>query len=157
MNRTRITAGLVAMIAAVAAFPALAAGKTGPSVLAQGERITKADTSPSKIDGTYTTSYTRAQFLPLAFDRGENNPGNWGSFRLVLKGGRFTYTQLNGHSSSARGTYMVAGNRITLRPQTERGVWIYTWRLSTDGKLLSFKKAKREEPTGFIVKPWRKV
>jgi hypothetical protein len=55
-------------------------------------------------------------------------------------------------------TYKVTGDRITLRAVSDPGeVWNFAWKLSPDRRTLTFKKQGPIGPTGFIVKPWRRV
>ena len=115
-------------------------------------------TTGSRIDGSYSVTYTREQFLAKTTDPTENNPGNWGHFKLVLRNGHFTYSRLNSPKYTTTGTYEVAGAEITLhsvKDPTE--VWNFRWKHTAVGRYLIFHKLGHIGPTGFIVKPWNKT
>lgn len=109
----------------------------------------------TRINGTYITSFTQAQFLAKTTDPEENNPANWGQFRMVFRNGHFTNNKLNG--PKAGGSYTITGNTITMHPTNQPEVWHFHWKLSADSKLLTFVKIGHIGPTGFTVKPWKRI
>jgi TRAP-type C4-dicarboxylate transport system substrate-binding protein len=119
-----------------------------------------ADQQASSLDGVYRTSFTREELAksPLLYDAGEINEENWGEFTLTFDHGRVTLTQRNDvASSSTSGTYTINGKAIILR-FTEGGnageTFAAHWSLYRD--VLTFKRLG-ELPTGYLVKPWRRV
>ena len=118
------------------------------------------------LAGTWTVTYTKAEFFAAGAAQDEDSPANWGHFTLKLGQGRWWESEKPGPAS---GTYVVRGDEITFyrhdhtSPGTESEVWgPYTWSVYRD--TLTFKKAWPEAnfgvdkgPTGLVVKPWHKV
>jgi TRAP-type C4-dicarboxylate transport system substrate-binding protein len=113
-------------------------------------------TQVTPLDGVWEVSYTRAEFVAAHPDPSEVVPENYGSFTLTLRRGDFSST----------GTYVVRGDTITF--YQGQAVWRYRW--SVYRQTLTFKKLGGQEPgcslsvslgqcepTGFVVKPWRRV
>jgi TRAP-type C4-dicarboxylate transport system substrate-binding protein len=131
----------------------------GPLGLAPGNGSPGAGTKTTQVtplDGVWQVSYTRAEFVAAHPDPSEVVPANYGSFTLTLRRGEFSDT----------GTYAVRGDTITFYQGQE--VWKYRW--SVYRQTLTFKKLGGQEPgcslsvslgqcepTGFVVKPWRRV
>jgi TRAP-type C4-dicarboxylate transport system substrate-binding protein len=119
------------------------------------------------LAGTWTVSYTRAEFFAAGAGPDEDNPGNWGHFTLRFAQGRWWETgPLGTNSSESSGTYVVSGYKVTFYrhdhayPGSDTEVWgPYTWSIYRD--MLTFKKAwpggGDQGPTGLVVKPWLKT
>jgi TRAP-type C4-dicarboxylate transport system substrate-binding protein len=128
----------------VAIIPACKQG-AGAGAGARGRRL---------IAGTYTATVTRNELLKHpAFEYGEDNPGNYGRFRLHLREGRWTLENLSLPFTSG-GTYSIDANTITLRPATTGEVFVFRWSLYRDR--LTFTKVS-PGPTPFVVHPWIRV
>jgi TRAP-type transport system periplasmic protein len=103
------------------------------------------------IAGRYTATVTRAELLDNpAFEYGEDNPGNYGKYRLELRDGRWTLINLSIDYTSG-GTYTVDASTITLRPATTGEVFVFRWSLYRGA--LTFTKVSAG-PTPFVVHPW---
>jgi TRAP-type C4-dicarboxylate transport system substrate-binding protein len=113
-------------------------------------------TQVTPLDGVWQVTYTRAEFVAAHPDPSEVVPANYGSFTLTLRRGEFSDT----------GTYAVRGDTITF--YQGQAVWRYRW--SVYRQTLTFKKLGGQEPgcslsvslgqcepTGYVVKPWRRV
>ena len=61
----------------------------------QPTTVTTARPTATPIDGTWTTSFTRAELAssPLLYDQGEINDDNWGTFTLTFEQGAFVIAQ----------------------------------------------------------------
>jgi hypothetical protein len=106
------------------------------------------------IDGTYTTSFTRAELVasPLLPDEGEINDANWGDLELIFDHGSFSMLQENGVTSSAvSGTYEVTGNELLIVIDAE--TFGMRWSLEGDTLRLS-READHIGPTPYVLKPW---
>jgi TRAP-type C4-dicarboxylate transport system substrate-binding protein len=125
------------------------------------------------LDGTWVVSYSRAELVAAHPDPSEVTPDNIGTFYL-------TFDRGNGWSSPARDAvgppnppdwwYEVDGDTVTIHIDEGAGptTWAYRW--SVYGDSLTFQKLGghepdcslqvsegRCEPTGFVVKPFRRV
>ncbi len=124
-------------------------------------------TTVTPLDGTWQMSFTRAEYVAAGASPGELLPseGNWGHFTFVFRRGHWrSFTPPSTTGSTASGTYVVAGDKITLYvhdPNAGSGTELlgaYTWSVYKD--TATFKKANPpgvEEPTGMVVKPWRRT
>jgi TRAP-type C4-dicarboxylate transport system substrate-binding protein len=140
--------------AAVPDAPACSPSSAAPATASQ---------QVTTLDGVYRTSFTREELAasPLLLDQGEVNEGNWGQFTLTFNHGRVTLAGRNDRGSgSTSGTYTINGKTITLR--FAEGVnagetFAAHWNLYRD--VLTFKRdpSLGELPTGYLVKPWRRV
>lgn len=112
------------------------------------------------IDGTWTTSFTKADLVasPLLYDSGEINDGNWGDLSLTFDNGRVTSRQRNAlASSSASGTYTVDGNVVTMAfDQGDNAGETFVLRWSIFKDTLTFKRDESlgAGPTPLLIKPW---
>ncbi len=119
------------------------------------------------LDGVWEVTYTRAEFVAAHPDPSEVVPENYGSFTLTLHRGDFSFTRPGARPGpQTSGTYAVRGDTITFYQGQE--IWKYKW--SVYRQTLTFKKLEGQapdcslsvslgqcEPTGFVVKPWRRV
>jgi TRAP-type C4-dicarboxylate transport system substrate-binding protein len=125
-------------------------------------------TTVTPLDGTWQVTYTRAEFVAAGAYPDELLPseGNWGQLTFTFSRGHFweigrpTTAPVN----TAYGTYVLAGRKITLYFRYQNGALApgvagpYLWSVYKD--TLTLKKAAApgiEIPTGFVVKPWRKI
>jgi TRAP-type C4-dicarboxylate transport system substrate-binding protein len=147
------------------------AGCTGPTPgSAPGNGSPGAATKTTQVtplDGVWEVSYTSAELAAARPDPSEVVPENYGSFTLTFRRGDYSYTQPGappGRQTS--GTYVVRGDTITF--YQGQAIWRYRW--SVYRQTLTFKKLGGQEPdcslsvslgqcepTGFVVKPWRRV
>jgi TRAP-type C4-dicarboxylate transport system substrate-binding protein len=106
------------------------------------------------IAGTYTATVTHTELLEHpAFESGEDNRGNYGSYRLHFAKGRWTVENLSAHGSVG-GTYSIDGTTITLRPSGTGEIFVYRWSLYRDA--LTFTKVSAG-PTWLVVHPWHRA
>ncbi len=124
-------------------------------------------TQVTPLDGVWEVSYTRAEFAAAHADPSEVVPENYGSFTLTLHRGDFSFTRPGARPGpQTSGTYVVRGNTIAFYQGQE--IWKYKW--SVYRQTLTFQKLGGQapdcslsvslgqcEPTGFVVKPWRRV
>jgi Bacterial extracellular solute-binding protein, family 7 len=140
-----------------------AAAPDAPACSPSSAAPATASQQATTLDGVYRTSFTREELAasPLLLDQGEVNEGNWGQFTLTFNHGRVTLAGRNDRGSgSTSGTYTINGKTITLR--FAEGVnagetFAAHWNLYRD--VLTFKRdpSLGELPTGYLVKPWRRV
>jgi TRAP-type transport system periplasmic protein len=126
-------------------------------------------TRHTSLDGSWEVTYTRDEFLAAHPDPSEDQPENYGHFTLKFDRGDFDFT-----SGGITGTYVVDGATMTfyadepIEGNIVHGVWKYRWSVYSD--TLTFEKLGGEEPgcsstvslgqcepTGMVVKPWRRV
>jgi TRAP-type C4-dicarboxylate transport system substrate-binding protein len=117
-------------------------------------------TGPTALDGTWRTSFTRADLIssPLLEDNGEINDGNWGDFTMTFDHGRFISTQTNAFEhGSGSGTFMVAGDALYLSIDQTGEKFAYRWSIYKN--TLTFKRDETigGGPTPSLVKPWTRV
>jgi len=124
-------------------------------------------TQVTPLDGVWEVTYTRAEFAAAHPDPSEVVPENYGSFTLTLRRGDSSLTRPGARPGpQMTATYVVRGDTITFYQGQE--VWRYRW--SVYRQTLTFKKLGGQapdcslsvslgqcEPTGFVVKPWRRV
>ena len=87
---------------------------------------------------------------------------NWGTYLLTIGDGRFGgsgcphATTCSNRQPGVFGDVAVHGNRITFTPAGEPGHWSYYWSVYRDR--LTFRRipGNTDNPTGFIVKPYRR-
>jgi hypothetical protein len=121
---------------------------------------TPSQSATSAIDGTYRTSFTKAQLAdsPLLIDQGEINDENWGDLTLVFEDGRFWGTSHNAVKvTGATGTFTIEGDivRMVFGEGAHRETFAYRWSLV--GNTLTFRRDDSlgmGGPTPFLVKPW---
>jgi len=124
-------------------------------------------TQVTPLDGVWEVGYTRAEFAAAHPDPSEIVPENYGSFTLTLHRGHSSFTRPGARPSpQTTATYVVRGDTITFHQG--QAIWRYRW--SVYRQTLTFKKLGGQEPgcslsvslgqcepTGFVVKPWRRV
>ena len=124
-------------------------------------------TQVTPLDGVWQVSYTRAEFVAAHADPSEVVPVNYGSFTLTLHRGNSAFTRPGARPSpQTTATYVVRGDTITFHQG--QAFWRYRW--SVYRQTVTFKKLGGQEPgcslsvslgqcepTGFVVKPWRRV
>jgi hypothetical protein len=116
------------------------------------------------LDGVWEVTYTRDEFLAAHPDPSEDLPENYGHFTLKFHRGDVSVSS-KGHTDT--GTYVVDGDKISVY-QDPGAVWRYRWSMYRG--TLTFKKLGGQEPdcslsvslgqyepTGYVVKPWRRV
>ncbi len=111
-------------------------------------------TTVTPLDGTWEVSYTRKEFLALSTDPQEDIPENWGNFTMAFHRGDYVFTA-SVASGSSSGTYRVDGDTVTLYPTAGccvGEVGTLTWSIYRDQLTFS-----GNIPTGFRVKPWRRI
>lgn len=121
--------------------------------------------APTRLDGVYDVSFTRAQYAAAGADNGEltAGSGNWGHFRLILRNSRYTQYKVPGPvPTGASGTYRVSGRLLVLKCTCDTRNWPYRWSFSGNKLVLRRGRGSNPdgsvgEPTGFVVKPWRKI
>jgi TRAP-type transport system periplasmic protein len=147
------------------------AGCTGPAPgSAPGNGSPGAGTRTTQVtplDGVWQVSYTGAELAAAHADPSEVVPENYGSFTLTLHRGYSSFVRSGAPPSSRpTATYVVRGDTITFHQG--QAIWRYRW--SVYRQTLTFKKLGGQEPgcslsvslgqcepTGFVVKPWRRV
>ncbi len=111
----------------------------------------------SPIDGTWRVCYTLEELMAAGAEADENNPGNAGCGTKTFRKGRF-WELLDGFPfdpGSPNGTFAVEGSTVKLESGQFAETWQFEWSIYND--TLTFKKAGKGGPTGFVVKPFHKV
>jgi TRAP-type C4-dicarboxylate transport system substrate-binding protein len=119
-------------------------------------RKESAPAAVSELDGVYHSRVTREELLAdPAYQFGEDNPSNYGDFRLELAHGKFELTG-SADGIPTGGSFSVDGHRVSLEaeyPVDVAGlVFVYRWSRYRD--TLSFTKVTGG-PTVLVVHPWR--
>ena len=133
------------------------AGPGGGGAVRCGRQTSSVHTGASPIDGVYRSTVTRAELLRNpAYESGEANASNYGTFTLTFAKGQFEWTGAESGIPEG-GTFTVDGHhRVTIRPTHPSDVAgeedVYRW--STYRGLLSFRKVTGG-PTLLVVHPWR--
>jgi TRAP-type transport system periplasmic protein len=140
--------------------PGTAPGNASPGAGTKTTQVTP-------LDGVWQASYTRAEFVAAHPDPSEVVPANYGGFTLTLRRGTSSDTRPGARPSpQTTATYVVRGDTVTF--YQGQAIWRYRW--SVYRQTLTFKKLGGQEPgcslsvslgqcepTGFVVKPWRRV
>jgi TRAP-type C4-dicarboxylate transport system substrate-binding protein len=119
-----------------------------------GSSLARKTTTITPLDGTWVVSFSRAEFLAAGADPSEDLPENYGQFTMTFHKGNFQSIASN-PNGTASGIYLVQGPKLTL---TVTGgccagdTFTATWSVYRD--TLTFKGGV---PTGFRVKPWRRI
>jgi TRAP-type C4-dicarboxylate transport system substrate-binding protein len=119
--------------------------------------------APSQLVGSWETTISLGEFAAAHPNPKESPAANWGHYTLTFNtNGRFeTWNSRFPAQPSGLGTYVVRGDVILLVPggTVSMGAgetWRYIWNRYRD--TLTFKRVgKGPSPTGFVVKPWRRV
>jgi TRAP-type transport system periplasmic protein len=147
-------------------IPGGCSGRAPGSAPGNGSPGTKTS-QVTPLDGVWGVSYTRAELAAAHPDPSEVVPENYGSFTLTLHRGHSSFTRPGARPSpQTTATYVVRGDTITFHQG--QAIWRYRW--SVYRQTLTFKKFGGQapdcslsvspgqcEPTGFVVKPWRRV
>jgi TRAP-type C4-dicarboxylate transport system substrate-binding protein len=157
MSKDPTTKATIAAITALRASSGIAPDVIAPCSPASA--IPSPNSGPTALDGTWKTSYTKAELIasPFLDDPGTINDGNWGDFTMTFANGRFRATQTNPiESSSGGGTFTVSGDVITLA-QDDGETLIYRWSIYKN--TLTFKRdlTLQDAPTPILVKPWTRA
>ena len=107
----------------------------------------------AQLVGTWTTSFTKAEFDSADREAGEELPSRSEARLTIRANGRFVYY-------GTPGTYVIQGDRITFDPEgsLEEGAgeeWRLRWSLFRGA--LTFRRIAHPTPTPFVINPWRKV
>ncbi len=150
-------------------IPALCPSTTQPAATPKPRPTTRI----TPLDGTWVVSYSRAELLTAHPDLSEVTPDNIGTFYLTFEHG-YGWTaptrDATGPPYPPDWWYEVNGDAVTIHIDEGAGpaTWAYRW--SVYGDSLTFQKLGghepdcsllvskgRCEPTGFVVKPFRRV
>jgi hypothetical protein len=152
MNRylLPIAAALIVAIGAVYLITR-PASNIGPPATATP---TASPSGPASIEGTWDVEYTRQEMLAAGIaDEGEDNPGNYGHFRLTLEAGRWRMVQLSPTTGGGGvSTYTLADGVVRLYSADDDATFDITYTVTET--TLTFG---RGGPVGFRVKPWTRV
>jgi hypothetical protein len=113
-----------------------------------------ASPAPASIEGTWDVSYTRQEMLDAGIaDQGEDNPGNYGHFRLTFEAGRWKMDQLSPTTfTGGLATYSIAGEVARLYSPNDDITFAIPYTVTAT--TLTFGQGG---PVGFRVKPWSRV
>jgi hypothetical protein len=118
-------------------------------------------TGPTALDGTWTTSFTKAELTaaPL-MDKGEINDENWGDITMTFGNGRVSYSQKNSLASSgASGTFTVKDDTVTMAYDQGTNIgetFAFRWSVYKNTLTLRRDESIGVGPTSFLVKVWTK-
>jgi hypothetical protein len=162
-RRGLVASALLILVGATAcAGPSASTGPSAPTGVSTTPASVSASPTTTALDGTYSTSFTRAELAASPFLMPEEiNDENWGEFVLTFSGGKVAYTQRNDlASSSASGVFTVQGDAVTLVFDTgaNKGeTFGFRWSLSGGTLTLVRDESVGIGPTPFLVKPWTTV
>jgi hypothetical protein len=112
-----------------------------------------ASPGPPTIEGTWDVLYTREEMLAAGIsDSGEDNPGNYGHFRLTFEAGRWRMIKIGYASGGGVSTY-TAGDGIAHLYSPDDDV-TFDIPYTVTATSLTFG---RGGPVGFRVKPWTRI
>jgi hypothetical protein len=142
-----------ARLATVAVIAAIAVG--GAVYVLRGQSLSAGSPTPPPlgIEGTWDVDFTRVDMLAAGIvDAAEDDPSNYGHFRLALASGRWQLLQITGTRASDSGTYVLAGLTISLTNAKGEGPFVMPYTVSDTTLTLG-----RGGPVTFRVKPWTRV
>ena len=114
-----------------------------------------APTAPTPIDGVWTASWTfdDLKSSPLLYDGSEVNDGNWGQDTLTFQAGQFSVHNVNPKDDeTARGTFTVAGDVLTMHHGTEQ--FVMHWSIDGNQLTLTRDTTLGIAPTPMVIRPW---
>lgn len=110
-------------------------------------------TVPStSIEGTWDADFTRAEMLAAGIVEGEDDPENYGHFRLSFADGTWDLIREGLPSNAAPGTYTVDGGVITIAPSGESVT--FSMPITVTATTLAFGPGG---PVPFRVEPWVRI
>jgi hypothetical protein len=113
------------------------------------------------VDGIWEADVTRRAYFAADPDEGEDHEENWGPHTMVLRRGRYTlenarFPDAAAWCSCSRGSYVVRGDLLLMRPDGEPGTWRYRWSRYR-GTLRLRRGASSDMPTALRAVPWTEV
>ena len=163
----RATAPVVANLrrdaAAADALDAIDGMRAGIDTLECGDAPAPAPIEPvaTPVDGTWKADVTRKAYFAADPADGEDHEENWGPYTMVLRRGRYTLENARFPDAAAwcpcsRGSYVVRGDLLMMRPDGEPGTWRYRWSRYR-GTLRLRRGAATDMPTALRAVPWTEV
>ena len=141
----------LARLAAVAVVAVVAVGGALFILNESGPSIGNASPPPPSIEGTWETTFTRAEMLAAGIvDSGEDTPENYGHFVISIHGGIVVQVQLTGPMASGYAPYVADGKTYTVTAPDGVFSWSYTVTETT----LTFSGTG---PVTMRVKPWTRI
>jgi TRAP-type C4-dicarboxylate transport system substrate-binding protein len=109
------------------------------------------------VDGTWKADVTRKAYFAVAPDD-DLNEENWGPHTMVLRRGRYTLENARFPDAAAwctcsRGSYVVRGDLLLMRPEGEPGTWRYRWSRYRG----TLRLRAGAGPTALRAVPWTEV
>jgi hypothetical protein len=111
----------------------------------------------SPLDGTWTTSYSRADLAasPLLLDGDEVNDDNWGTETLTFANGALAISMVNvARSGRVVDQFHVQGDIVTVNTGSEK--FVARWTISGDTLTLTRDPAVGTLPTPLAIKPFNR-
>ena len=146
-----------------AALEAIAGMRAGTDTLRCGNTPAPAPTESvaTPVDGTWTADVTEGAYFAAGPGTQEDHQANWGPLTMLLRKGRFTIENERVPGDVMRGSYVVRGDRLLMRPEgpIEHGAgetWRYSWSRYR-GTLRLRRAAPTGMPTALRAVPWTAV
>ena len=155
MNRYLLPLAAALIVAIGAAYLLFRPATTiGPTPSASASPAPPASVTPASIEGTWDVSYTRQEMLDAGIaDQGEDNPGNYGHFRMTIQAGVWQMDQLSPTTFiGGLATYTVDGSTAHMYSPNDDVTFAIPYTVTAT--TLTFGQGG---PVGFRVKPWTRV
>jgi TRAP-type C4-dicarboxylate transport system substrate-binding protein len=109
------------------------------------------------LDGTWRTTFSKADLAASPLNHDETNDENWGTQTLTFANGQFNQTETNlVKSSSSAGTYTVRGDTLVM--QVDNGeIFTMRWSIYKDTLTLRRDETLGVGPLPLVLKPWTRV
>jgi hypothetical protein len=145
----------IARVAAVAVVCLVAVG--GGLYLVRGQApspgsLGSASPPPASIEGTWETTFTRAEMLAAGLnDSAEDDGDNWGHFVLSIHGGSTVMVQLSEpRTGGSAAAYVVTGNHYKVTSSEA----VFDWTFTVTDTTLTFGG---DGPVTLRAKPWTRI
>ena len=146
-----------------AALEAIEEMRAGTDTLRCGnvQAPAQTETAPTPVDATWKADVTREAYFAAKPQTHEDHEANWGPLTMTFRKGRFTIESERSSGHVVRGSYVVRGHQLLMRPEgsLEDGAgetWRYSWSRYR-GTLRLRRAASTIMPTALRAVPWTEV
>jgi len=124
----------------------------GPSTTASPTGSPLPSTAPASLEGTWETTFTRQEMLTAGIaDAAEDDPSNYGHFKLAISAGLVLTVHLDGPQDTSAGRYVARGGTFT---STTLAGETFSLSYAVSSTTLTFAG---NGPVTLRAKPWTRV